>query len=789
MASHSIANRLTWRVVGTMTIVLAAVVALIFAIVWVVVFAILSTLYETAMEVANERINNVFSTVETAVSNNVPEVEENIGNDHKQFFAVEHLLKLNPNIVGAAVALNPGCEPLKGQCSAPYAYRDSTGVKTIHLTSDSYDYLHKEWYTKPVTHVISCWSDPYLDTGGGNIPMVTYSQPLINQQGEVYAVQTADISLDWIADKTAQMDSIFNANYAAVNDGNGNAFTFIISHQGTFVAHPDRTMVMNKNIYDFFKATGREKNYKLGDKLLGTKDASFLIYRDSNSNIFFLFYDKIERTGWTMGTVLPFSDISTPINEVLIVLAAIMLIGMLIVALVCRVAIRRITKPLRQFSESADEIAKGNLSAELPLIKTKDEMLRLRHSFETMQTSLIQQIEETKTMNEEKGRMEGELQVARNIQMSMLPKLFPAFPDRDDVDIYGMLTPAKEVGGDLYDFFIRDEKLFFCIGDVSGKGIPASLVMAVTRSLFRNIAAHTADPGRIAYTLNNAISDGNDSNMFVTFFIGVLDLPTGRLRYCNAGHDAPLLIGDQGVGLLPCDPNLPVGIMPEWKFTQQETVIDPQTTIFLYTDGLTEAEDACHQQFQENRLIDVAKRSERKPQILIENMSKTVHQFVGDAEQSDDLTMMAIQYTKVQESDSRLQRSITLSNNIDEVPQLAAFVDEVCESVGFDMGTTMSMNLAIEEAVVNAMSYAYPSGTKGNIIIEAKANSRRLKFVIIDMGTPFDPTTKAEVDTSLSAEERPIGGLGIHLVRQIMDSINYERTNGMNVLTLRKKLP
>jgi sigma-B regulation protein RsbU (phosphoserine phosphatase) len=276
--------------------------------------------------------------------------------------------------------------------------------------------------------------------------------------------------------------------------------------------------------------------------------------------------------------------------------------------------------------------------------------------------------------------------------------------------------------------------------------------------------------------------------MFVTIFLGVLDLPSGRLRYCNAGHNSPLLKGEQRIGLLPCTPNVPIGVMPDYKFVHQETSIDLNTCIFLYTDGLTEAENIAHEQFEEQRMIDVAQEAFSHPKDMIEEMFKAVHQFVGNAEQSDDLTMLAIQYTKPMENDVKLQRSITLPNDIEEVPQLAAFVDEVCEIVGYDMSTTMSLNLALEEAVVNVMSYAYPLGTVGNVNIEAVANERRLKFIISDWGKPFDPTAEKEVDTTLSAEERPIGGLGIHLVRQIMDSINYERIDGKNVLTLRKKL-
>ena len=201
----------------------------------------------------------------------------------------------------------------------------------------------------------------------------------------------------------------------------------------------------------------------------------------------------------------------------------------------------------------------------------------------------------------------------------------------------------------MFDFYFRDEKLFFCIGDVSGKGVPASLFMAVTRSAFRTVSAHESMPNHIVGSINKTIADMNKNNMFVTLFVGVLDLPTGQMLYCNAGHDAPLLVG-AGVGELPCDSNIPVGFMPEWEYTLQEAEIYTGTTIFLFTDGLTEAMNVENEEFQMNRINDVAVKAlaqqQQEPHQLIALMTDAVHQFVGDAEQSDDLTMMGIQYIK-----------------------------------------------------------------------------------------------------------------------------------------------
>ena len=780
---HTIASRLTWRVVGTMTIVITLFLALLFTILWLLGAYIFGAYVHTAMKVSNEKMNNVFSTVEVAVSNNTPEVEDNLYDDHRQYFAVEHLLKLNSNIMGAAVAYNPDYEPKKGQPFSPYAYRNGTDIYTKQLNTPEYDYLHQEWYTKPLAEGKGTWSEPYIDEGGGEVGMITYSQPIINSKGEIYAIQTADIALHWLSELMCELDSTTKQNMFKDSESFP-SYSFIVSHKGTIVAYPYKAELSYKTLYEFLED---HDGLEDANEILSSNNGYTTVVQNNTGTMYVLFYSSIEHTGWTLVTIMPLKVILKPVGSIIGIFGILMLIGLIIVAVICRSAIRRVTMPITQFADSADEIASGNLSVELPTIKTKDEMLRLHNSFATMQKSLIQQIEETRSANEEKGRIESELNIARDIQMSMLPKTFPPFPDRNDIEIYGKQKPAKEVGGDLYDFYIRDEKLFFCIGDVSGKGVPASLVMAVTRTLFRTISFKEALPERIMFGINNAMAGNNESNMFVTLFLGVLDLPTGRLRYSNAGHNAPMLIG-QTIGLLPCAANVPLGVQTDWKFSQQETTIDLNTCIFLYTDGLTEAENAANEQFMEERMIEVAKGMSHEPQQMIEQMFNAVHQFVGNAEQSDDLTMLAIQYTKPLEKDMKLQRSITLPNDIEKVPVLAEFVDEVCEIVGFDMSTTMGINLALEEAVVNVMSYAYQPGTTGHVNIEAIANETRLKFIISDWGTPFDPTAEKEVDTTLSAEERPIGGLGIHLVRQIMDSINYERIDGMNVLTLRKKL-
>ena len=395
-------------------------------------------------------------------------------------------------------------------------------------------------------------------------------------------------------------------------------------------------------------------------------------------------------------------------------------------------------------------------------------------------------------LNGQKEKMQNELEVAKNVQFAMLPKMFPPYPDRQDLDMSGVVLPAKEVGGDLYDFYIRENKLFFIIGDVSGKGIPAALVMAVTRSLFRTLSAHDDTPSTIIEKMNEAMSEMSEQNMFVTAFLGALDLQTGDLLYCNAGHNAPYIIRNEtkSVEQLTVNANLPLGILTGFAFQGQQIKLRQNDIVFLYTDGLSEAENENKELFAEQRIENNLalwdNAQETKHQLA--QMEQAVKAFVGEAEQSDDLTMLIIKYIPDNQTPSSkvqtVKHTLVMRNDIQQIPTLAEWV----EGLGVPPTLDMSINLALEEIVSNVMLYAYPEGQSGRVLIEAERSNSQIVFVVSDSGKPFDPTKQADADITLSAEERQIGGLGIYLVRQIMDEIHYQRIDNKNILTLIKKL-
>ena len=633
-------------------------------------------MYEKSLQVTEKDVRRVLSDVYVGATNHVPEIEANLDHPDKLHNIMQRVVELNPHIRSCGLSFIADYYPQKGHWFCPYAVKDEDGKIECSTIGDSkHDYLNAAWFTEALEADSSYWSKPFMDSRDTITPLVSYMVPIHNKQGKTVAILGADMSLYKFSGRlmrglSLKGDTVHVSYTRGEQDDDNSAnsfrtlkeqlgsFYFIIDHDGTYIAHPDSGYVIRKNYFELAKATNDTIDDYVGRQMVAGKEGIFkdkedngchFDFFDLESSEVYMFYMPIEHTNWSIAmAVARYSIDALAIGFGFIFLILIGL-ALLVVRLVGRFVAKRVTRPLGQLAASADEVAKGNFNAPLPQLKHYDEIHLLRDSFEEMQHSLTHYIDELKDTTASKAAIENELKVAHDIQMSMLPKTFPPYPERDDIDIYGSLTPAKDVGGDLFDFYIRNEKLFFCVGDVSGKGVPASLVMAVTRSLFRNISAHVAEPDEIVKTLNNAMAEGNDTNMFVTLFVGVLNLATGLLEYCNAGHNYAMLIGNL-VSTLPCDPNLPIGVMPDMTFTKQQLTIEPETTIFLYTDGLNEAEDPNHVLFGVQRIIRIAelmvKEGKNDPTTIINEMIEGVHRFVDDAEQSDDMTILAIKYGK-----------------------------------------------------------------------------------------------------------------------------------------------
>ena len=665
---RSFAKRLTWRIMLTLFIVMGIISAIIVCIGWMITLASVSGITDRQLEYKAKTVEQILTEVYVATVNTVPDIEDNLHRPDRMQSVMKRIVELNPHIRSCGISFRENYYPQKGRWFCPYAQRrDSDSiVVTQAIGSREQDYLQKAWFQEAMKAKEGYWSKPFFDGTDHKTPLVAYLVPIRDERDSTVAVLGVDLSLEYLADDIS--NEFFSIN--SHNDSwsaEKNIYYFISDSTGTYLVHPDKHRIVHQNYNDIAKLTANPSDDYIGHILLNHESGHLMTDNQGNNLVIdgeevMINYKSLEHTPWTMVLVLPTFYIEVVSYIIGGLLLFFILIGLIVVFFVGRKSIKKSSEPLKQLALSANEVAKGNFDTHLPGINSRDEIHQLRDSFENMQHSLARYVRELRDTTAQKASMESELKIAHDIQMSMLPKTFPPYPERDDIDIYGMLTPAKAVGGDLFDFYIRDNQLFFCIGDVSGKGIPASMFMAVTRSLFRNISAHVAYPERIAYTLNNALTEGNETNMFVTLFTGVLDLATGHLRYCNAGHNAPLLVGrnvedcepnsDPQAKELPCLPNLPLGIMGEFQFEAQEVDLDSDTTIFLFTDGLNEAENAFHEQFGDERIMEVANRllaqREHQPINITYEMFQAVHNFVNGAEQSDDLTMLAIQYTNKQ---------------------------------------------------------------------------------------------------------------------------------------------
>ena len=651
--TRSFARRLTRWVMLVLLVSMGGLSYVAFNLVKSVIVYVAGGVFHSSMQASGASILDVMSDVSVAVENNIFDIERNLDKPDELQTIVKRIVSENPRIRSCGISFTDGYYPQKGRWFCPYAWRsDSTTVASRAQGSRDKNYLNEEWFLEAILTDSAYWSKPFFGNDNDKVPLVAYMYPIHDRQGRIVATLGADLSLDFMTQILREQDRRFNDEIWPVNMDVVESFcSYVIQRDGTYITNPDEKHILKENFFDVIEDIDpKEHQYAaqlIDDMSKGEKSREETIravrFYDTNS---YLFFAPLRDTGWMLAVLVPkllLDVIGILIGALLLVVIALVMLATFVV---CRITIKQVAKPVKRLAEAADEVAKGQFDAALPTIKSRDEIHRLRDSFENMQHSLTAYIEELKTTTAAKASIESELKIAHEIQMSMLPKTYPAFPDRHDIDIYGQVTPAKAVGGDLYDFFILDEKLFFCIGDVSGKGVPASLVMAVTRSLFRNISNHVTEPDKVAYALNEAMSSNNDTNMFVTLFVGVLDLATGCLKFSNAGHNSPLLLAEGEATIIQCDPNIPIGVMPGWQFSLQQIQMKKGNTIFLYTDGLNEAEDVVHELFGMDRVCQTARMADTCPQPLIDAMTLSVQRFVGEAEQSDDLTMLAIQYKK-----------------------------------------------------------------------------------------------------------------------------------------------
>jgi len=387
------------------------------------------------------------------------------------------------------------------------------------------------------------------------------------------------------------------------------------------------------------------------------------------------------------------------------------------------------------------------------------------------------------------ARIDAELAFAKAIQHSALPSVFPPYPNRKELDIWATMHTAKEVGGDFYDFYFVDEDtLAFLIADVSGKGIPAAMFMMQAKTLLKSYAESGMSVEAVFTNANEKLCEGNDAGMFVTAWMGCLNVKTGMLTFANAGHNPPVVKHSDGsFEYLKTRPGLVLAGMEGIRYRKNELQMHPGDMIYLYTDGVTEAMSTSNELYGETRLLEVLnKNAVSDTQTICDAVKADVDLFVGEAPQFDDITMLCLKFNGEK---STSMKEITVAATVENIETVTAFINEQLEAAECPMKAQMQIDIAIDEILSNIVHYAY--GEKvGDVTvrIEFSDNPKSAVLTFTDSGVPYSPLEQSDPDISLSAEERKIGGLGIFMVKKIMDDMTYEYKDGKNILKIRKNL-
>jgi len=655
----------------------------------------------------------------------------------------------------------------------PYAYKTSVlreGVYTFHdkktgkilmdnnFFLDDYDYHNKEWYKeisgsvkKPYQVV---WTRPYTDDSGQFSLMTTAGAGIFNNNGKLIAIST----VDWEIDNVVQ--------------------------ELTMLKPTENSFVLLCNPYDDYIISSTRTNSVIGAPL---KSLPWDITADSFKfqGTDYMRFGSYMVNGWYLSIQIPVKEIFMEVEKrnsrFSIILAA---SSVIMLFLAYFIIARFINKPIEQLTFAVKQLADGNLDTHIN-ISTHDELRLLADTFNKMTGELKKTIEEAAFERAEKQKINTELSVASSIQTSMLPSVFPPFPDRNEFDIYASMFPAKEVGGDFYDFFFVDkDNLALVIADVSGKGIPAALFMVIAKTLINNNSSGNS-PAAVFDSVNKKLCENNEMGLFVTAIIGFYNIPTGRFVFVNAGHNPPLVSRKgQGYEFIKTRPCVILAFIEDIKYEEEELYLQPGDTLYLYTDGVTEAMSRDKELFGEQRLVDALnKNKDCYPQDLLHAIRREVDSFAGGNEQADDITMLAI---RISENPDNPVKKMKLQANVKNLTRVINFINKELEKINCKPDMCDVIDVVVEEIFVNIANYAYEPDTGDVTLSVSAADKVEIKFE--DNGKPYNPIESADPNLDVDISQREIGGLGIYLVKKMVDSIEYSRVDDKNVLIIKKNL-
>jgi sigma-B regulation protein RsbU (phosphoserine phosphatase) len=688
-----------------------------------------------------------------------------------------------PEVYGSTIAVDVATGDSSARPFAPYLYRRASRIAYADLALESYAYRDLPWYRRAADSGAPVWSRPYFDAGGGETWMVTYSVPffraLSGDRRMLAGVVTADLELGWV-------------KAAAANVPLGPIGLGWLSSPGSSDAFVAPIGDTSRRLDRFDRSLDQDKIREIGEGMLARNvSLGRLPSRNSNQPAYLAVRD-LETLGWRLMLVIPraelFADSRALLNRQLWLGA----LGLLALIAAISIVASGIARPVHALAEAVSGARDGNLDFRLPEARRCDEIGVLTEALRQMRDSLHTHVRLRAASLAEQARLEHELEIAASIQQSMLPRGTAGAALPEAALIAAALLPARQVGGDLYDYFtLRDDHVLFAIGDVSDKGIPAALFMARLSGLLRVLGAAGELPDRLLQGINDRLVDGNDACMFVTVGCGLLNVQTGQVSYASAGHEPPLLRELDGtVRPWSAEGGPAIGIDAAAAYELREGFIAPGDTLVLFTDGVTEAAAEDGSLFGVERLSALLRdRSLDDPATLVKRIVDTVAAHASGFHASDDLTVMAVGWRPPDVVTRREGESIhwliTPEVSVSGVLETQKRLHAILAARDVEPARIGDVELIVEELLANIVRAAESEAADVRWSVDCALTPAEIVLTIRDDGREFDPLVFESASIDVDIAERRIGGLGIPLVRQLADACRYSRVDGANVLELR----
>jgi len=608
------------------------------------------------------------------------------------------------------------------------------------------------------------WSEPYIDRNTQNA-VVTCLIPFKFKD---------ETDFNGLAALTVDLSSIQNSlnSFSAQEPG----IIFLLSRLGLHLTHPDPDVALKMTIFEVAEKINQPELKIIGEDMLlsgqsgNIKIPDFSIYNGTA----IIYYAPIKSINWGICLVYRQDELLQPIRQFQLVMFSGLIIGILLLLFIINRICKHSTDQLLSLSNLAEKYGCGDFSENFNDIPTSSDISVLAQALSDMRTNILDYTEKERQDAADKQKSQSELEIARNIQTASLSQ---NYPQHEAFKISTKIIPAREVGGDFYDFFFIDKNHFaIVIADVSGKGIPAALYMMKSQTLIKNISKSQTDLAKVFHQVNNELCEGNNTCMFVTVFMAIIDLQNGNVQYANAGHTPPMLKTDKGYDFMTPHKNIILGIKKDAEFMIETLKLKPDNHIFLYTDGVTEAENAKAKFYGPERLKKVLQKASDDPETNLNLVLKDIKKFVKDNTQSDDITMLDFAYLGCSEG------YLNLPADNKQLHKLIDFLKSDMNKHNVPEKKQFNLISAAEEIFANIAGYAYEE--KGNVKITTYVKDETYYASFSDNGKKYNPLKNKDPDITCELKDRKIGGLGIFLAKKLSDEISYSYKKGQNILTI-----